>query len=170
MQSTTKNRMRGSWKFILGGALILVAVVYLIFSSTQASAEYFMTVDELKAKGSAAVGQNLRISGAVDGSTVSYDPKSMNLSFDVAQVPGDNATVEAQGGLAAVLHAAVIDPQRARLSVVYNGPKPDLLKNEAQAIMTGHLGPDGFFHADELLLKCPTKYEQGVPTQAANGN
>jgi cytochrome c-type biogenesis protein CcmE len=170
MQSTTKNRIHGSWKFILGGGLILAAVVYLIFSSTQASAEYFVTVDELKAKGSAAVGQSVRISGAVDGSTISYDPKSMNLSFEVAQVPGDNATVEAQGGLAAVLHAAVIDPQRARLSVIYNGPKPDLLKNEAQAIMTGHLSQDGVFFADELLLKCPTKYEQGVPTQAANGN
>jgi len=52
MQSTSKNRKRGSLKFILGGGLILVAIVYLIFSSTQASAEYFMTVDELKAKGS----------------------------------------------------------------------------------------------------------------------
>ncbi len=37
-------------KFILGGVLILAAVVYLIVSSTQASAEYFMTVDEVKAK------------------------------------------------------------------------------------------------------------------------
>lgn len=170
MQSTTKNPIRGNWKFILGGILILAAVAYLIFSSTQASAEYFMTVDELKAKGSSVVGQSLRISGAVDGTTISYDPKSMNLSFQVAQVPGDNATVEAQGGLAAVLHAAVSDPARARLPVVYNGPKPDLLKNEAQAIMTGHIDSDGLFHADELLLKCPTKYQQAVPTQAANGN
>ena len=36
-------------KFIIGGVLILAAVVYLIASSTQASAEYFMTVDELNA-------------------------------------------------------------------------------------------------------------------------
>ena len=52
-------------KFILGGLLILAAVVYLIASSTQASAEYFMTVDELKAEGSAVVGKSLRASGAV---------------------------------------------------------------------------------------------------------
>jgi len=165
MQPTSKNRKRGNLKFIIGGGLILVAIVYLIFSSTQASAEYFMTVDELKAKGSAAVGQSLRVSGAVDGSTIKYDPKAMTLGFEVAQVPGDNATVAAQGGLAAVLHAAVIDPQRARLSVLFKGPKPDLLKNEAQAIMTGHIGQDGIFYADELLLKCPTKYEAAVPSQ-----
>jgi len=163
MQLTSK----GSLKFIIGGGLILVAIVYLIFSSTQASAEYFMTVDELKVRGPGAVGQNLRVSGAVDGSTIKYDPKAMLLSFEVAQVPGDNAIVAAEGGLAAVLHAAVIDPRRARLLVVYNGPKPDLLNNEAQAIMTGHVGPDGVFHADELLLKCPTKYQEAVPSQAA---
>ena len=154
-------------KFMIGGLLILAAVVYLIFSSTQASAEYFMTVDELKAEGSAAVGKNLRASGAVVGDTIQYDPQTLTLSFEVAHVPGDNAEIEAQGGLATVLHAAVVDPTRARMKVVYVGPKPDLLRDEAQAIMTGHLGEDGVFYADELLLKCPTKYEEAVPSQAA---
>jgi len=65
-----------------------------------------------------------------------------------------------------VLHAAVSDPNRSRIQVVYNGPMPDLLKDEAQAIMTGRLGEDGVFYADELLLKCPTKYEEAVPAQA----
>jgi cytochrome c-type biogenesis protein CcmE len=64
-----------------------------------------------------------------------------------------------------VLHAAVIDPTRSHIKIVYNGPKPDLLKNEAQAIMTGQLGTDGAFHADELLLKCPSKYQEAVPQQ-----
>jgi len=153
-------------KFILGGALILAAVVYLIFSSTQASAEYFMTVDEVKAEGAAAVGKSLRLSGAVLGDTINYDADSLTLTFDVAHVPGDNAEIEAQGGLAKVLADAVNDPTRQRVSVVYVGPKPDLLRGEAQAIMTGKLGDDGVFYADELLLKCPTKYEQAVPDQA----
>jgi cytochrome c-type biogenesis protein CcmE len=43
---------------------------------------------------------------------------------------------------------------------------PDLLRDEAQAIMTGQLGEDGVFMADELLLKCPTKYEEAVPEQS----
>jgi len=153
-------------KFIFGGLLILAAVVYLIASSTQASAEYFMTVDELKAEGSTVVGKSLRASGAVVGDTIQYDPATLTLSFDVAHVPGDNADIEAQGGLAVVLHQAVIDPTRSRMKVVYVGPKPDLLRDEAQAIMTGKLGDDGVFHADELLLKCPTKYEEAVPEQS----
>jgi cytochrome c-type biogenesis protein CcmE len=153
-------------KFFLGGALILAAVVYLIFSSTQASAEYFMTVNEVKAKGAAAVGKSLRLSGAVLGDTIKYDADSLTLTFDVAHVSGDNAEIEAQGGLAKVLADAVNDPAREHISVVYVGPKPDLLRGEAQAIMTGKLGDDGIFHADELLLKCPTKYQQAVPDQA----
>ena len=157
-------------KFFIGGALILAAVIYLIFSSTQASAEYFMTVNEVKAEGASAVGKSLRLSGAVLGDTIQYDANTLTLTFDVAHVSGDNAEIEAQGGLAKVLSVAVNDPSRQRIQVVYVGPKPDLLRGEAQAIMTGKLGTDGVFYADELLLKCPTKYEQAVPEQASSTN
>jgi len=155
----------GRKKFVIGGTLILAAVIYLIVSSTQANAEYFMTIDELKAQSQSVIGKNMRISGAVVGDTIQYDPQTLTLSFEVANVTADNNVVEAQGGLAAVLHAAVIDPNRSRIKIVYTGPKPDLLKNEAQAIMTGQLGTDGMFHADELLLKCPSKYQEAVPQQ-----
>ena len=50
--------------------------------------------------------------------------------------------------------------------VVYQGARPDLLNDEAQAVVTGKLGEDGIFYAEELLLKCPTKYEEAVPEQA----
>jgi cytochrome c-type biogenesis protein CcmE len=155
----------GRKKFVIGGVLILAAVVYLIVSSTQANAQYFMTIDELKAQSQSIIGKNLRISGAVVGDTIQYDPQTLTLSFEVANVTADNNEVTAQGGLAAVLHAAVIDPNRSRIKVIYTGPKPDLLKNEAQAILTGQLGTDGVFHADELLLKCPSKYQNAVPQQ-----
>lgn len=160
----------GRSKFILGGLSILAAVVYLIFSSTQQSAEYFMTVDELKAKGRSVTDKSLRLSGAVIGNSIQYDPQTLTLTFQVAHVPGDNAEIEALGGLAAVLKAAAADPTRTRITAVYVGPKPDLLRDEAQAIMTGRLGQDGIFYADELLLKCPTKYEEAVPQQASGGN
>lgn len=155
-------------KFILGGVLILTAVVYLIVSSTRASAEYFMTVDEVQAQGAAAVGKNLRLSGAVVGDTIQYDAETLTLTFEVAHVTADNAEIEAQGGLAEVLYQAVNDPTSQRVKVVYVGVKPDLLRGEAQAIMTGQLDPDGIFHADELLLKCPTRYEEALPQQSAS--
>lgn len=167
MQPSPNTGIQGRTKFIIGGLLILAAVVYLIISSTRANAEYFTTVDELCANGDSLVGRNLRISGAVVGDTIQYDPQTMDLTFEIANVPGDNAAIAAQGGLSKVLHVAVADPKRARLTIVYNGPKPDLLRDEAQAIINGHLGADGIFHADELLLKCPTKYQEAVPSQAS---
>ena len=157
----------GRTKFIIGGVLILAAVIYLVVSATRASAEYFMTISELQAKGASINGRNLRISGAVVGSTIQYDPKTLTLTFMVADMPADNNEIEAQGGLAAVLHQAVTDPTRSRLEVIYNGAKPDLLRDEAQAIMTGHLGQDGKFYADELLLKCPTKYQEAHPERVS---
>jgi cytochrome c-type biogenesis protein CcmE len=160
-----RPRFGGRLKFIIGGLLITTAIVYLIISSTRANAQYFFTLDELLSRGPSMVDQNVRVSGAVVGDSITYDPQSLALHFTVANVPADNKVIEAQGGLAAVLHAAVTDPSRTRLQVVYNGPKPDLLRDEAQAIMTGHLGADNIFYADELLLKCPTKYEEAVPSQ-----
>lgn len=153
-------------KFFIGGFVIVAAVIFLIASSMQENAQFFMTVDELNAKGPDMVDKNIRLSGAVVGDTIDYDPNSLSLKFTVAHVTGDNGEVEQGGGLAQVLHQAVIDPGRSRLQVVYVGAKPDLMRNEAQAIMTGYLGADGIFYADELLLKCPTKYEEAVPQQS----
>ena len=153
-------------KFVIGGMLILGAVVFLIWSATASTSEYFLTIDELNAKGSSIVDKNLRVSGAVIGDTIQYDASSLTLTFEVAHVSGDNAELETEGGLAEALHQAVLDPSRSRMTVVYVGPMPDLLRHEAQAIVTGHLGEDGIFHADELLLKCPTEYEEAVPEQA----
>lgn len=155
-------------KFVIGGLLILGAVVFLIANATTGSAQYFMTVDELMAKGPEVVDKNLRVSGAVIGDTIQYDPSTLTLTFEVAHVPAEQAELEDEGGLAEALHEAVIDPSRARMTVVYVGVKPDLLRHEAQAIVTGSLGADGNFHAEELLLKCPTRYEEAVPEQAGN--
>ncbi|NPA31134.1 MAG: cytochrome c maturation protein CcmE [Chloroflexi bacterium] len=155
-------------KYLIGGGLILAAVIYLVISSTKANAQYFLTVDELLARKDEMVGRQVRLSGAVIGDTIQYNPDDLELRFMIAHVPGDLDEVESEGGLAAVLAAAVRDPNRNRIEVVYYGPKPDLLRNEAQAILTGTLGEDGVFYADELLLKCPTRYEAAEP-QAADG-
>ena len=155
-------------KFVIGGFLILGAVVFLIWSSTAATSEYFLTVDELNEKSASVSDRNVRLSGAVIGDTIQYDAESLTLTFEIAHVPGDQALIEDEGGLAEALHMAVMDPSRSRVTVQYEGPLPDLLRHEAQAIVTGKLGQDGVFYADELLLKCPTKYEEAVPEQSAS--
>lgn len=151
---------------MIGGALIVVAGIILAITSLRGNAQYYLTIDELLAD-PASVGQTVRISGVVLGDTIQYDPSGDTLTFVVASIPSDNATIEKMGGLAAALHQAATDPNAKRLNVVYYGSRPDLLKDEAQAIMTGTLNANGVFNASELLLKCPTRYEDSIPAQTS---
>jgi len=166
--AASKPNARGRMKFYAGGVLIFAAIVYLIVTSTQAGSHYYLTVQELKDRKAEMVGRDVRISGVVLGETIDYDAANLTLKFTVAHIPGDNKEITAQGGLAMVLHKASIDASLPRMDVVYYGVRPDLLQNEAQAIMTGKLGEDGVFTANELLLKCPTRYEEAIPEQAGN--
>ena len=43
--------------------------------------------------------------------------------------------------------------------IVYEGPMPDTLQDEAEAVVEGKMGTDGVFHADTLFAKCPSKFE-----------
>jgi cytochrome c-type biogenesis protein CcmE len=154
-------------KFVIGGILIVVAVVILAITSLRGNTQYYKTVDELLSNGNRQT-QNVRISGVVIGSSIEYNAAANLLTFEVANIPGDNAAIEKMGGLAAALHSAAIDPKLKHLKVSYHGSKPDLLKDEAQAIMTGSLGSDNVFYVSELLLKCPSRYEDSLPAQAGS--
>lgn len=157
----------GRTKFLIGGVILLAAVVYLIAANVVAGQEYFITVDELSSRSGELAGRSIRISGAVIGDSIEYDGHT--LSFDIVHIPDSAADIEDEGGLAEVLNQAVSDPNANRVTIMmYDEPKPDLLQHEAQAIITGTLGEDGIFYADELLLKCPTRYEEEVPEQVSN--
>ncbi|MDX2161883.1 MAG: cytochrome c maturation protein CcmE [bacterium] len=146
-------------KFLMGGALILAAVVILIGSGTLNGARFFITVDDLLAN-SAYTGQSVRITGAVIGDTIVYDPENLIIEFTIAHVPNEF------DDLGEALHIAANNPTANRIQVrVENQVKPDLLRHEAQAILTGTLDADGVFHATELNLKCPTRFVEGMPQQ-----
>ena len=153
---TTGNRL----KFLIGGVLILAAVGYLIISGTATGARYFITIDEV-VNNAAYSGQTVRISGAVRGETIQYDSENLTIEFTVSNIPAEF------DDLALALHEAVNNPDATQLPVIIeNQVKPDLLQHEAQAILTGQMGTDGVFHATELLLKCPSRFEEGGPEQA----
>ena len=135
-------------KFIIGGIIVAAAVVYLIASSISSSAQYYLTVKELRDKEQTMAGRNVRVSGFVVGDSIAYNPQASNLSFDI---------VDSHDELSSTVKVRT-------LKIVYTGPKPDLLQHEAQAIAEGKLNPDGTFAANNLLLKCPTRYEDQLPT------
>jgi len=124
-------------KFIVGGVVIALAVVYLIYAGIQSSSAYFLTVDELHAKGEAIHNRTVRVSGDVDAQTIDFNNRDLILAFDVTSDTGD------------------------RMHVVFNGPQPDQMREGAEAILEGKY--DGnTFTAQTLLLKCPSRYEEGT--------
>lgn len=159
-------KKKSNTKLIIGGVIIVAALVYLLISSTISGSQYFLTVEELQTQKAEFVGKNVRMSGAVLGDTIQYDPKTLELTFEVAQIPGDHKVIKAMGGMAKVLEDAAADPNAKHLTIHYVGAKPDLLQPAAQAIVSGSLDEDGVFQATELLLKCPSKYESALPKQA----
>jgi cytochrome c-type biogenesis protein CcmE len=156
----------GICRFLVGLGMLGTSVLFGIESSANSSVQYFITVSELMNEKDKMLNKPVRVSGAVIGDSIMFDEASGTLSFLVADVPADYEEVEQQGGLVAVLENAVNDPARQRIEIVYVGEKPELLRNMSQAIMTGELHSDGRFYAEELLLRCPSRYEEAVPDQA----
>jgi len=157
--------MNNKSTLIVAGLLIVAAVIYLIVSSTGSTANFFLTIEEVRAMGDEASSRNITVSGAVIGDSITYDSSKPQVTFVMVQIPADLEEVEAQGGLAQVLRNAVMNATAPRLQVIYNDVKPDLLKDEAQAIVRGQLQEDGTFLAEELLLKCPSRYAEEIPEQ-----
>jgi cytochrome c-type biogenesis protein CcmE len=61
------------------------------------------------------------------------------------------------------LNFMISDPADATktLPVYFHGVQPDQITREgASAIVEGSLGPNGVVEANNLLLKCPSRYEE----------
>ena len=124
-------------KFVVGGVVIALAIVYLIYTGIQSTSAYFLTVDELYAKGAVMENRTVRVSGKVDAATIDFNNRDLILTFDVTSETGE------------------------RMPVVFNGPKPDQMREGADAILEGKYDGETFT-AQSLLLKCPSRYEEGT--------
>lgn len=163
-QQAARERLAGQkndrWKFMVGGLILLGAVVYLLLSGTLTGARFFITVDEVVGNPEYA-GKTVRLTGVVLGDTINLDtsdPDNIIINFTIANIPRETTN------LAETLHIAAEDPNATRLKIHVEGqPKPELLQHEAQAILTGVMGEDGIFYASELQFKCPSRFEEASP-------
>ena len=134
-----RRRKRLPISFIVAGLAILGAVIYLIFTSTQANALYYLTVSELKSCTTCAT-QSVRVAGFVQAGSIVRDDQKQQISFVIAD-----------GG-----HT---------LPVVYSGIVPDIFRPGIQVVVEGHYMGQGPFQAQTLLAKCPSKFQSATPTQ-----
>jgi cytochrome c-type biogenesis protein CcmE len=149
--------MRKRLRFIIGASLIASAVAYLIVTAIHNTAEYYLTVNEVKARHAQLGGQMLRVAGRVKPGTISWDPASLTLGFEIMPIPPTDGT-----GAAVVKQVTAADP--ASFKVVCKGqPKPDMFGPNRDVIVEGRIVSDGVIEARQVLTSCPSKY---VPKQA----
>ncbi|MFC1920138.1 cytochrome c maturation protein CcmE [Chloroflexota bacterium] len=121
-------------KYVIGGIILALVAGYLIFLSFSSSLSYYVTVSELLDENNNFYDTTIRVAGKVADSDISWDSEELNLSFDIVE-GGDE------------------------LSIIYHGTRPDGLTADTDIVAEGKYQLDGIFHADSLILQCPSKYE-----------
>jgi len=119
-------------KFLLGGGVILAALVYLIYAGVSQSVVYFVTPSELQAQ--PVPGKAYRLGGLVVPGSLKWEPKALDLSFTLSD---DKATVP----------------------VRHKGTPPDLFTEGRGAVVEGTWTREGYFKASLILAKHSEEYK-----------
>jgi len=130
-----RGRPRLRKQFLIAGLVLAVALGALMYIGLRGAAMYYLTVDELLAKGETIYGQQVRLNGKVVPGSIQSEPTTRTYRFLVTS-----------------------DGQRS-VPVVYQGAVPDTFREDAEVVLEGSLTPQGVFEAKTLLAKCPSKYE-----------
>lgn len=127
--------MSSTLKFLIGGVVVVVVIGVLIATSFSGSTSDYLTVAEAKALGPDQA-RNSRVSGAIVPNTVEWSTRDLHLTFEIEDDTG-------------------------QLAISYFGPQPDMLVDAVEAVVIGKYDPaTEQFQAEELLMKCPSKYEE----------
>ena len=133
------NQANRQFKFIIGGVVIVGLIAYLIVSAVQSAGAYYREVSEVLAQHTTLAGKPVRVSGNIVTESITYNAATLDLQFKISD-PADAAK---------------------QLPVAFHGVKPDQMEREgSSAIVEGKLRPDGTVDANQLMLKCPSRYEQ----------
>ena len=126
-------------KLIIVGVVLLAAFGYFGFVAFQSATAYYLTVDEVVARGPDGVPASLQVKGRLLPDT-----------FTRAGADGEPSTVA----------VFVLEENGARLDATYEGALPDLFFNpHSEIVLSGTYRPDGVFEAERVLVKCPSKYQ-----------
>ena len=145
--------MRVRPRFYFGGAVIALAVAYLIVSAIRSTSEYYLTVDEVSARQSELGRYPIRVAGRVKPGTISWDPNSLTLKFVIVPIPDPAAATP-------VRPVSVKAVDSVSFPVFCAGqPKPDMLAENRDVIVEGKLGAGGVIIASQVMTSCPSKYQ-----------
>lgn len=132
--------MQAGRKFIVGAALIVGSVGFLIAEGVKQTGVYFLTPTELAAKTAAdptfVENVGFKLGAKVVPGSVHRDPAARRIEFQVS----DGVKT---------------------YPVIYEGLVPDTFTdaNDIEVVVEGRLGGDGVIRASDVLAKCGSRYE-----------
>jgi cytochrome c-type biogenesis protein CcmE len=132
--------MKAGHKFMLGAALIVGSVGFLIAEGVKQTGVYFLTPTELAAKTAAdptfVENVGFKVGAMVVPGSIRRDPGGRRIDFQVSD------GVETY-------------------PVTYRGLVPDTFTDasDIEVVVEGRLGRDGVIRATDVLAKCGSRYE-----------
>ncbi|MGW8182995.1 MAG: cytochrome c maturation protein CcmE [Burkholderiales bacterium] len=123
---------------IAGGVAALAIAAGLVLSAFQKNLVFFFTPSQVAAN-EAPQGRTFRIGGLVAPGSVKRQADGVTVQF-------------------------IVTDTAKNIPVVFKGILPDLFREGKGVVTQGRLGPDGVFHASEVLAKHDENY---MPPEAA---
>lgn len=124
-------------KYIFGGVIVTVFLALMIYLFTQTNIKY--EHDFAKVMSSE---KTIKATGAwVKEKNYKLDAQNRLFTFYMKDTFGNE------------------------LKVVYNGSIPNNFETATSVVVTGQYR-DGYFHAKDILTKCPSKYEEQTKTSS----
>ena len=113
-------------------AIVIGGLIAVSFSGSTSD---YLSVAEVRALGPDQ-NRDSRVAGAIVPNSVEWETRDLHLTFE-------------------------IEDETGVLPISYHGPQPDMLVDAVEAVAIGKYdAAAGAFEAEELLMKCPSKYEE----------
>lgn len=144
-QDETSHRAR----FLILGAVVALAIGYMVYAAFPGNALYFLTVSEFTNGTEYQDGRTLRVAGQLVEGSFQRQEASTLAHFQLTDKDGGSGD---------------------HLSASYVGVMPDLFFNpHSEIILEGSYSSAQIFNADSILVKCPSKYQSLEEELRASG-
>lgn len=122
-----------SWPIVLALVVAVSLVGYVIFDGLEAET-YFYSVDQAVAQGDDLMGQTVRIKGKVEPGSIQGEAGTLGRKFQVAE-------------------------KGKTIWVTYDRALPDTFEEGVEVVAQGTVNDEYTLVADEVMVKCPSRYE-----------
>jgi cytochrome c-type biogenesis protein CcmE len=130
MSAHTSGRTR---TIVIGALVIAAAFAYLLYGGLAKNVVYFLTPNELLAKGTRAVDVPVRLGGQIKPGSVVWNDTTLDLRFTITDGKSD-------------------------IAVKSRGTPPQMFRDGIGVVVEGRYLTDGVFHCTNLMVKHSNEY------------